>query len=80
MRAQLDAEKLEPLRRRVGRLTHLEAMVRGELVPVAEVVTALATGFQQLGKMQRASVAASCRELGMPDAALRIFVRNLARA
>ena len=44
------------------------------------MVEVLATAMQHLGKASRASVAASCREPGMPDAAAQVVERKLAQA
>jgi len=77
LRDQLDVEKLELLRRQVERLTRLEVAARRDLVPVAAVLEGLAAALQQFGKAMRASVAASCRDLNMPEAVARAFERNL---
>lgn len=79
LRDRLNVERIELVRAQNRRLERLEAVARHDLVPVAAVLDALASALQQLGKANRTSIAASCRELGVPDAAARVFERNLNR-
>lgn len=88
LRDQLDTAKLELLRRQNQRLVRLEVAARRELVSAADVREALAIVLRHLGEAMRAGLAASCRELNLPEAvaqalwegvneALRDFVRAL---
>ncbi|MGI4976795.1 MAG: hypothetical protein ACRYG6_07615 [Janthinobacterium lividum] len=88
LRDQLDAAKLELLRRQNQRLARRELAARRELVSAAAVREALLVVLQHLGEAMRAGLAASCRELNLPEAvaqalwegvneALRDFIRTL---